>query len=228
MMMKKHEMGMRKAAVLAAIFLAAILIPSFAGMGMSPASGTYNFTKQGGTIQIVVSNPNDYEREFAITMDNLPITDGNRYISKFTPADKITIKAKDFKVFYMHVTPDESVEYGRRYLVGIKVKDSGRLGPTGVSEGIGVSGLESVSAGFYIYFENKGTTVGYGGFEEESTRRLQERMNTKPNYLPLVLAIILVALMLGLLIFFIAKKRKEAAEGGDDEIVVSPQGKGPG
>lgn len=212
------------AAVALLFTIALVFSAGFSGMGLTPASGTYNFTKQGGTIQFVVSNLNDYETEFSIKPYG-GASDGNRYIGKITPGEKVTVKPKDFKVFYLHVTPDETVEYGRRYIIGIQVKNTGALGPGGAGEGIGVSGLESASAGFYVHFENKGTTVNYGGFEEESTRRLQERMNQKPNYLPLILSIILIALLLGLFVFFLVKRKKDGDDGGE-EIVYSG-GKGP-
>lgn len=230
---EKMEMAPNKmknlSKVLFLVFFAFLtLSPAIAGMGLTPGRGTYNFTKQGGTIQFVISNPSSYDREFGVSIKDLPTTDGNRYVSKVIPSDKIVVKAGDFKVFNLQITPDETVEYGRRYAISLFVSDTGRLTEKGEQQGIGVSGLESISAGFYIYFENKGTTVSYGGFEEESTRRLQERLNQKPNYLPLILAIVLAAVLLGLLVFFIAKRRKEGEGGsGEDEIVVgSSQPKG--
>ncbi len=204
-------------ALLAALVLAVVVAtsPAFAGMSLSPASGTYTITRQGGTIQFVVGNSNTEARTFEVTTFGGAAADGNKFVKKIIPDPLVTIKARDFKTFYAQIVPDNTVEYGRKYVIGLRVMDAGGAE---AGTGIGAGGKEASDASFYVVFENKGMTVNYGGFDEEATRQRQAELNRKPNYLPLILAILLIILLLAGLFFFIAKRRKKEKE--EEEIVV--------
>lgn len=204
-----------KGVAFALLSLAILLAPAMAAMAVSPSSGDYNITRQGGTIQMVLSNINPVEAEFKIA----PVGnyEGNKFISKITPGDTLTVKPNDFKVFYVQIVPDETVEYGKPYKIIMSARN---LGAVGSQQGIGAAVGEQVIFGFNVIFENRGTTVSFGGFDEGATRQLQNEMNRKPNYLPLILAIILVLLLTAGLIYFLMWRRKKAQEE-EEEIVVS-------
>lgn len=217
------KMNQMNGKYLAGFVLLAFLViaPSFAGMALSPATGTYNITRQGGVIQFVVTNMNTYDRYFIIGQSGT--FEGNRFIKSFSPESKILVKANDFRTFYMTIQPDDTVEYGRKYPLAILVRDSGEKvsGASAPSGGIGATSVDSMGAGFYIIFQNKGTQINYGGFDEEATRQAQKDMQKPTNYLPLVLAILLIVVLLAGLFFFLRRRKQE----DEDEIVVQKPNK---
>jgi hypothetical protein len=208
----------KKMVILVLAVALALLAPSFAGMGISPGAGNYNFTKQGGTLQVVISNLNAGDRQFKIVLEEG--FSGNRFLSKGIPSDLISVTGNDFKVINLLIKPDDTVEYGKPYLLAIRAIDA--TGSAGGSAGIGASGVESASASYYIIFENKGTTVSYGGFDEGATRAHFDELNAKKkfNIIPILIAFLIVAAILSVLTWFIAKRRKESEK---DEIVVQRQ-----
>jgi hypothetical protein len=215
--LKEMVSKMEKIWVVFGIALCLVLIPSFAGMGVSPPSGTYTLSKQGGSIQVVVSNLNTYDRYFAIGPSGTH--EGNKYVSNIFPSNKILVKANDFKTFSIQITPDDTVEYGKKYPVALSVADTGETSPNAATGGVGATGTEGADIGYWVIFENKGTVTNYGGVDEGATRARQAQLSKKPNYIPLVLAILLIVLLLAGLIFFISKRKKEEES---DEVVVSP------
>jgi hypothetical protein len=124
------------------LFFFLLLPRAFAkiGIGIAPASGSYNFTLDGGTIDFTVYNTGDSDMNYTLTIS------GNA--SNFTTVEpkQIEIKANSYGTFKAIINPTKEVKEGETYtLIAIA---------TALTKGsIGVSAESRIT----VYFEGPRT-----------------------------------------------------------------------
>jgi|YelNatPaOPRAMG01_1025707.scaffolds.fasta_scaffold07066_15 hypothetical protein len=96
------------------------------GIGIAPASGSYNFTLDGGAIDFTVYNTGDSDMNYTLTIS------GNA--SNFTTVEpkQVEIKAKSYGTFRAIINPTKEVKEGETYTL-IAIATALTTGSIGVS-----------------------------------------------------------------------------------------------
>lgn len=190
---------------LVAILLLVLCLFSLAeakvGMAVSPAGGNWEFSRQGGSLQLTFHNLGDQEIKVKFSVEQ----EG----SKFVTADKTeaTIRANDFETLVLTIKPDTSVEFGKQYSLFVYAL------PVSIAAGQGtsVAMVQGVGSIFTIAFQATGSApVVYQSTDVEKTRELQAA--GKPNYLSLGTIGVSIAVILIAVFIYVRRRRAEEEE----------------
>ncbi len=200
---------MKKLFVTSVLILLALLAVAEArvGMAVSPAGGNWEFSRQGGTLQLAFHNLGDQDINVKFSVEQ----EG----AKFVTLDKkeASIKANDFETVILTIRPDSSIEFGKPYPVLVYALPTF----TASTQGTAVALSQGIGSSFKINFAATGSApVIYQTTDVEKTKAMQKKAMPE-FFLPLIVGVATALILLS--VFFYIRKRKEEEE----DVIVGPK-----
>ena len=174
---------------------------------VTPSSGTFTFSRQGGILEFAVSNYGDLSGNVEIEVSG----EGAEFIK--SPKD-IFSRPNEVKKFRIEIVPTTRVEYEKPYYV--EVTFSPRLSDLTGEQVSGVSVIPSVSIPLNIIFEKKGNAPTL--YQSVSVPSGGATI-AKDNSLLILLLLLIIAIIGGLFVYFKSKRKKNEDEW-EEEVVI--------
>jgi len=139
------------------LFLALHLAAAAVGVGISPASGLFEFNKSGGNIRLAVFNGGDDEMLFNMTFSD--------EAADFASLDQQSqlIPAQGTAFFTIHIVPNLQAQFDREYTLRTHIEGQ----PKQAGAGVGVTVAPSGSNIYTVVFRQEGT--GPVAYQREAT-----------------------------------------------------------
>lgn len=139
------------------LFLLVAAVNAAVGAGVSPADGTYEFNKTGGSFKVAIYNGGDKEMNFAVSIS------GEAADFARVEQSSSLIPPQGTFFFVIQVSPNLQAQFDKEYTLRLRAVGQ----PAAVSGGVGAAMVPAANAIYTIVFRNEGT--GPVAFQREAT-----------------------------------------------------------